>query len=91
MPEIRLLTGEEQKEVCKLATISASSQLKFDRTKARCYISKQVVSDSEIAPGMYDVRGTAIMNFDGGIPPEVVSEKAVELIGKTATATASGE
>ena len=71
--------------------MSASAQLKFDRTQARCYVSKQVVSDSEIAPGMYDVRGTAIMNFDGGLPPEIVSEKAVELIGKATSATASGE
>ncbi len=40
---------------------------------------------------MYDVRGTAVMNFDGTLAPNVVSEQAVELIGKTATATASGE
>lgn len=91
IPEIRRLTGEEQKEVCKLATMSASLQLRFDRSQARCYVSNQVVADSDIAPGMYDVRGVAIMNFDGAIPPDVVSEKAVELISKTATATASGK
>ncbi len=71
--------------------MSAASQLKFDRTKARCYVSKQVVSDSEIAPGMYDVRGSAVMNFDGELPPESVSEEAITLIGKVTTATASGE
>lgn len=91
VPEIRRLTGEEQKEVCKLATLSASTQLGFDRTKARCYVSKQAVAESEIAPGMYDVRGTAVMNFDGTLAPNTVSEQVVELIGKTATATASGE
>lgn len=91
VPEIRRLTGEEQKEVCKLAIMAASSQLRFDRSQARCYVSNQVIVDSELAPGMYDVRGVAIMNFDGAIPPDVVSEKAVELVGKTATATASGK
>jgi hypothetical protein len=91
VPEIRRLTGEEQKEVCKLATLTASLNFGFDREKARCYVSKQVVLDSDIAPGMYDVKGTAVMNFDGAIPTSVVNEKAVELISKAATATASGE
>lgn len=91
MPEIRLLTGEEQKEVCKLATLSASTQLGFDRSQARCYVDKQVVVESVISPGMYDVNGVAVMNFDGALPPETVSEKAVERIAKTASATASGE
>jgi hypothetical protein len=91
VPEIRKLTGEEQKEVCKLATLTASNNFNFDRSKSRCYVSKQVVVDSDVAPGMFDVKGVAVMNFDGAISLSVVNEKAVELISKAATATASGE
>lgn len=47
--------------------------------------------DSDVAPGMFDVKGVAVMNFDGAISLSVVNEKAVELISKAATATASGE
>ena len=65
VPEIRVLTGEEQKEVCKTATLTASRQFDFDRTLSRCYVGDQVILDSVIAPGKYDVKGISVINFDG--------------------------
>ena len=91
VPEIRHLTGEEQKVVCKLATRASSRQLNFDREKARCYVENMMVVDSELAPGMYDVTGVAVYNFDGTIPPEAVSPEKVAAISKATAAVASGE
>ena len=54
-----MLTGEEQKEVCKMATIAMLGQFDFDRSLARCYVADMSVSNSVIAPGMYDVLGQA--------------------------------
>ena len=68
VPESCLLTGEEQKEVCKMATIAMSGQFDFDHSLARCYVADMSVSNSVIAPGMYDVLGVAVMNFDGFWP-----------------------
>lgn len=91
IPEIRQLTGEEQKQVCKLAMRTTSRQFNFDRSKARCYVADQTIVDSEIAPGMYDVNGIAILNFDGTIPASTVTPEAVQAVSKAASATASGK
>ena len=66
VPEIRMLTGEEQKQVCKLAMRSTSMQLSFDRSNARCYVRDQIIVDSEIAPGMYDVNGEYMLHNTQG-------------------------
>lgn len=74
VPEVRQLTGEEQKQVCKLAMRSTSLQLNFDRSKARCYVADQTIVDSEIAPGMVSVRESFTYELgwlasDSHIPP----------------------
>ncbi|KAL7554934.1 hypothetical protein ACHAWF_018496 [Thalassiosira exigua] len=93
VPEIRQLTGEEQKQVCLLATRTASIQFNFERFKSRCYVADQTITESEIALGMYDVNGYAVLNFDGTLPVETISEETVAEaatgISKAASATAS--
>ena len=89
-----MLTGEEQKGVCRTATLLASRQFDFDRTLSRCYVADQTISDSEIAPGYYDLTGMAVMNFDGngGIPESVAANIGIEnvlAVAKTTSATAS--
>ena len=58
-----------------MATIAMSGQFDFDRSLARCYVADMSVSNYVIAPGMYDVLGVAVMNFDGSgqIPENVTS------------------
>ena len=91
VPESRLLTGEEQKEVCKLAIVAASRRFDFDRSLARCYISDMTVANSVIVPGMYDVLGFAVMNFDGSgqIPQTVTSTITVDSVQAVAKVTTS--
>ena len=76
-----------------LAMKTTSRRFNFDRSKARCYVAEQIIEESEIAPGMYDVNGMAVFNFDGNGPAEeiiTVSLDQVEAISKAAAATASG-
>ena len=70
---------------------TTSRQLSFDRSKARCYVADQSIVNSEIVPGMYDVNGFAVLNFDGVIPADQVDIEKVKAISKAASATASGE
>ena len=51
------MTGEEQKEVCKIARLAASTRFGFDRSLARCYIVDQSVTESVVAPGYHDIKG----------------------------------
>lgn len=77
-----------------LAMRTTSRKFNFDRSKARCYVAEQIITDSEISPGMYDVNGMAVFNFDGNGPSEEipkVSLDEVEAISKAAAATASGK
>lgn len=84
-----MLTGEEQKLVCKLAMRSTSRGLNVDLEKARCYVRDMTIVDSEIAPGMYDVNGFAMFNFDWSLPANTTDIESVKRIGKAASATAS--
>ena len=62
VPDIRALTGEEQKGICNLAVRSLSIKLGFSRDKARCYLSEMGIGPSEIAPGkLFHVRRDAIV------------------------------
>ena len=77
-----------------MATIAMSEQFDFDRSLARCYVADMTVSNSVIAPGMYDILGIAVMNFDGSgqIPENVTSTitvDSVQAVAKITTATAS--
>lgn len=90
VPDIRFLTGKEQKEVCQLAVRSMSRQLGFDRAKARCYVGDQTIAESEIAPNHYDINGMAILNFDVEVLSSTVTPEKVADISKAAAATASG-
>lgn len=93
--EPRLLTGEEQKALCKLATLTTATQLGIDSTDARCYISEQVVvpisGGRRLADGaqLYSVSGVAKLNFDASVPPEVASPKKVKSIMDIAKKKAS--
>lgn len=91
VPDIRFLTGEEQKGVCQLALKSMSRQLGFPRSKARCWIKEMNIQDSEIALGAYDVNGIAEINFDGAILTNTISTDKIAAAQKAAAATASGE
>jgi len=77
VPEPRNLIGEEQKALCKLAVISMGEKLGFEPNNSRCYIADQVVTPSEVAPGSYDVKGVAMLTFDGSVPPGKVSQEKV--------------
>ena len=77
-----------------MAMKTTSRRFNFDRSKARCYVAEQIIEDSELSPGMYDVNGMAVFNFDGNGPPEEmpkVSIVEVQAISKAAAATASGK
>ena len=90
VPEVRILTGEEQKSSCKLAMKTASRQWNFDRTQARCYVHDMTVVDSEVVPGMYDVNGFAVINFDGTTSSDSsINQEEVSFMTKAASATAS--
>ena len=89
VPAPRYLTGEEQKDICRLTVATASKQLTFDPTETRCYIANQGISPNTKYPGMYDVSGVAILNFDVTITPERVSVEKVQAVAKIASATAS--
>lgn len=91
VPEVRFLTGEEEKQVCKLALRTASKQFNVDIAKTRCYVADQVIVHSEVAIGMYDVNGIATLNFDYTIPTSATSQEEVDALSKSASATASGE
>ena len=98
VPEIRKLTGEEQKQVCKLALKTASNQFSIDREKTRCYVAEQTIAEAveedgsgrRLQTGMYDVSSMAVLNFDYTIPPNVVNVEEVKALAKAASATASG-
>ena len=93
--EPRVLTGEEQKALCKLAILTTSTQLGIDSTEARCYSSDQVVTPvtggRRLADGgqSYTVSGVAKLNFDASVPPEVASPKKVKSIMDIAKRKAS--
>jgi len=89
VPDVRMLTGEEQKQVCQLAVKSMSRQLGFDRSSARCYVIDQNIMNSEISPGNYDIQGIALLNFDSAVLSDTVTQDKVELVTKAAAATAS--
>lgn len=50
VPEIRKLTGMEQKKICKLARKSAGLQLGIGKNQNRCYIANQYVHPSTVIP-----------------------------------------
>ena len=99
VPEIRTLTGEEQKQVCKLALKTAANQFSIDKNMARCYVSDQSIAQSEtedgngrrLQTGMYDISGVAVLNFDYSVPPDVVNVVEIAALSKAASATASGK
>ena len=98
IPEIRTLTGEEQKQVCKLALRTAAKQFDIEPTKTRCYVGEQTITEAveedssgrRLQTGMYDVSGMAVLNFDYTIPPNVVNVEEVQALSRAASATASG-
>lgn len=93
--EVRLLTGEEQKALCKLATQTVSNQLGVNTEDARCVIGDQVVTPVEggrrLADGtqLYTITGVAKLNFDSTIPPEVASPKQIKKVMEVAKKKAS--
>ncbi|KAL7553976.1 hypothetical protein ACHAWF_017328 [Thalassiosira exigua] len=89
LPEARMLTGEEQKSVCRLAMRKTAKEFEFDKDKARCYISGQAFVDSVVAPGFIDVSASALLNFDGSIQARTISVEKIEAVTKAAAATAS--
>ena len=89
VPDLRFLTGEEQKQVCMIAVNSASQQLGLDPDNTRCYIANQSVAPSNVVEGFYDVSGIAILNFDDSILPESLSVEKINSVAKAAAATAS--
>lgn len=92
VPEVRFLTGEEQKDACRLAVRTTARRYDLDRDKSRCFVKDMVIVDSEIALGMYDVNGIAVMNFDGNMEnPVEVSDDEAYAITKATAATASGK
>lgn len=89
LPKARYLTGEEQKSVCRLAVRSMAINLKFEPSNSRCYVDNQVIVPSEVAPGLFDINGMAVINFDESVPPEKASPAAVANVMVVAAATAS--
>ena len=89
IPEPRRLTGEEQKDICRLIVLTAADQLYFDPTKMRCYISSQAIQHSSVLPGTYDVYGIAILNFDPSIPQELLSQEEIGKVAAIAVSRAS--
>jgi hypothetical protein len=63
--------------------------LKFEPSNSRCYVDDQVILPSEVAPGLFDINGMAVINFDVSIPPEKASPAAVANVMVVAAATAS--
>jgi len=89
VPDIRKLTGEEQKDVCRLAVRALYRQMQFDRSHARCYVSDMTISDSEIAPGNYDLSAIAVLNFDDKILPSAVTPVKIAEVTKSAATAGS--
>ena len=87
--DARYFTGEEQKNMCKLAVAAVSKQMLFDPTETRCYISNQVIQYSTLLPGMYEVSGVAVLNFDSMAPPEMVSGEKIQGVSAATKAYAS--
>ena len=90
-----MLTGEEQKALCKLATQTTSSQLGIDASEARCFIEDQVITpvtgERRLQNGeqLYMVTGVAKLNFDAKIPPQVASPKKMKEVMKVAKTKAA--
>ena len=84
-----MLTGEEQKEVCRVAMRTIANNYDLDRSQARCYVANQIIADSDILLGMYDVTGIAVLNFDE--KGKTITPGRVVSLSKSASATASGK
>lgn len=84
-----MLTGEEQKGLCKIATQTTSSQLGIDAEDARCFIDEQVVTPvtgRRLQDGeqTYMVTGVAKLNFDAKIPPAIANPTKMKEVMKVA-------
>ena len=98
VPDIRHLSGNEQKLVCKLFLKAAESQLSAGNSTVRCHIGEQQVSKADAesdgsgsthSSSMYNVEAKAVLNFDYTIPPYVASAEECDMLSMTASATAS--
>lgn len=95
LTEPRMLTGEEQKALCKLATETTSAQLGINAEDARCFIEDQVITPItggrrlENGDQLYMVTGVAKLNFDAKIPPAVANPKKMTEVMKVAKTKAA--
>ena len=102
VPDIRRLSGKEQKLVCKLLLKAADSQLSAGNSTVRCHIGEQQVSQADMesdesgrllqntnSSTIYNVEANAVLNFDYTIPPYVASVEECDMLSKTASATAA--
>jgi hypothetical protein len=92
--ELRMLTGEEQKGLCKIAVQAASKQLGINPGDTRCFIADQIVTPvterRRLQEDMlYKVSGVAKLNFDSSIPPALANPTRVNEIMTIASKTAS--
>lgn len=84
-----MLTGEEQKGLCKIATQITSSQLCIDADDACCFIDEQVVTPvigKRLRNGeqTHMVTGVAKLNFDAKIPAAIANPTKMKLVMKVA-------
>ena len=89
IPSARYLIGEEQKKVCRVAVRAMGRSMKFHPTNSRCYVADQEIVPSEIAPGFFDIKGMAVINFDESIPEEEATPSAVSAVMTTTAAVAA--
>jgi len=85
--------------VCKIALRTAEKAFGIDQDLARCYFGDIQVNHAEVVDeygrrlqtDMYEMTGTAQLNFDYTIPPDEIPPEIIESISKTASAIAAGK